>query len=103
MLFHVTTTHTEDNCPGYWPLEKQAQLFAEAEKIVEAAKEMNVKVHFILSGAPEHVMFTLLEADSIFAVSSFISGFPFKQDVKVTPVLHLKDFISAAKAQMAKQ
>ncbi len=88
---------------GYWPSDKQAELYAEADKIMEAAKELNIKVHFILSGAPEHVMYALLEADSIIAVGNFISGVPFKQDTKVTPVAHLQDMISAARAEMAKQ
>lgn len=103
MLFHLALTHTADNCPSYWPPEKQAELFAGADKIIEGAKELNVKVHFLLSGAPEHVMYALLEAGDIGAVSNFISGFPFKIDTKVTPVKHLQDFMAEAKAQLAKR
>ncbi len=103
MLFHLTLTHTADNCPGYWPPEKQAKLYAQADKIMGAAKDLKVKVHFILSGAPEHVNYALLEADGIGAVNSFVNGFPFRIDTKVTPVLHLQDFIAAQKAQLAKR
>ncbi len=102
MLFHLTLTHTADNCPGYWPPEKQAELYAGTDKIMEAAKELNVKVHFLLSGTPEHVIYALLEADNILAVSNFVSGVPILQDTKVTPVQHLQDFIAEAKARLAK-
>ena len=103
MPSHVTMTHTPDNCPGYWPPEKQAELYAQADKIMEAAKELKVKVHFILSGAPEHVNYALLEANDIIAVNNFVSGMPFKIDVKVAPVVHLQDFIAAQKALLAQR
>jgi len=102
MLFLVTMTHTPDNCPAYWPPEKQAELYEGADKIVEAAKELNIKVHFMLAEAG-HVMYALLEADNIIAVSDFVNGVPLKQDVKVTPVAPLQDVIAAAKTQMAKK
>ncbi len=35
MLFHVTATHTEDNCPGYHPEQMPAVLEA-AEKEVSS-------------------------------------------------------------------
>ena len=44
MLFHVTMTHTPDNCPGYWPPEKQAELL---EKVflpdMERSREISEK------------------------------------------------------------
>ena len=61
---------------------------------------MKIKAHFILSGAPEHVNYALLEADDIGAVSNFISCFPLKIDTKVTAVKHLEDFIAEAKSQL---
>lgn len=103
MLFHLTMTHTVDNCPGYLPPEKQAEIFAAADKIPEAARELNVKVHFLLQAAPEHVGYALLEADNLMAVSRFVSGFPFRLDSKVAVVEHLQDFIAAAKVQMAQR
>lgn len=44
--------------------------------------------------------YALLEADNIGAVSSLISGMPFKIDTKVTPVERLEDFIAEAKARL---
>jgi len=73
MLFHVTMTHTEENCPAY-------------------------EVHSILWGAPEHVAYALVEADNLGAIARFVFMFPFRQDFKVTPVQHLQAVVATAQA-----
>lgn len=59
MLYHVTATHTADNRPLYnpdlWPACGEAM-----QKLEAPAKEHNVKLHFSVSGAPDHVFFHLL-------------------------------------------
>ena len=99
MLFHVTMTHSEDNCPAY-SREKQAEFIAAADKLDALAKELNVKVHNLLWGAPEHVAYALVEADSVGAVGRFVMSFPFRQDFKVTPVQHLQGVVTMIKAMM---
>ncbi|MFQ5761595.1 MAG: DUF3303 domain-containing protein [Candidatus Bathyarchaeia archaeon] len=103
MLFHVIATHTAENCPGYDLKKMGPQTLAAAEKMNETAKQLKVKVHFILSAAPEHTMYALLEADSLVAVSDFLIAMPFRQDFKVTPVVHIKDTLKSLKARMAKK
>ena len=102
MLFHVTMTHTEDNCPGYQP-EKMPDLVAFGDKMSSLADELKVKVHFVLWGAPEHVAYALLEADNPGSVARFVISIPIKQDFKVTPVSNLEDTLAMAKAMMAQR
>ncbi|NIO21806.1 MAG: hypothetical protein GTN76_14025 [Candidatus Aenigmarchaeota archaeon] len=54
-------------------------------------------MHFYVEGAPEHVSYALLEAESLISVVAFVNEIPFKQDVKLTPVTHLKDLMEFAK------
>lgn len=102
MLFHVTMTHTEDNCPAYDPAN-MAMFIAAMETLEAKANELGVRVHNILWGAPEHVAYALVEAESIGAIARFVFAFPFRQDFKVTPVQHLQSVITMAKAMAADQ
>lgn len=100
MLFHITMTHTEDNCPAY-QREKLPTFVARMEKSEELARELNVKVHFLLWGSPEHIAFALIEADAVSAVSRFVFDvFSIRQEFKVTPVQHLKDVVAMSKHMM---
>jgi muconolactone delta-isomerase len=99
MLFHVTMTHTADNCPGY-EREKLAELVAASEKWDALARELNARVHFVLWGAPEHVAYALIEADSLGAVARYINAIPIRQEFKVTPVQHLQETMTMAKAML---
>ena len=102
MLFHVTLTHTPADCPGYSP-EKMPPIIDFIENAEARAKELNVKVHFMVSGAPEHVSFALLEADSPGPVAMFVMGIPMRQDSKVTAVMHEKDMAATARELMARR
>lgn len=103
MLFHVTMTHTVEDCPGY-NREKFPELVTAWERKDELAKQFNVKVHFMLNGLPEHVEFALLEADSPLAVANFLGQLlPFRNDYKVTAVQHTQDVVAAIKAMMAQK
>ena len=54
MLFHVTLSHTVDNCPIYQK-EMFPKLIVAAEGLEGLAKELNVKKHFLTASAPEHI------------------------------------------------
>ncbi len=99
MLFHVTMTHSIDECPGY-NRKKIPELVSASEKMDELSKQFNVKVHFIVNGLPEHVAFALLEADSPLTIAPFLASFPLKQDFKVTPVVHEHEVIEMARSMM---
>ncbi len=99
MLFHVTMTHTPDNCPGH-NKEQMPALLASLEKLGGVAAELNLKVHFLLWGAPEHVAYALIEADNPGKLARYVMAIDIKQDYKVTPVQHMDEVVSMAKAMM---
>ena len=101
MLFHVTMTHTADNCPAYHT-ERMPELIASLEKLEEVGKELNVKAHALLWGAPDHVAFAVLEADSLVAIGRYLNSIAMTQGFKVTPVEHVSDVIEFGKAAMAR-
>ena len=87
MLFHVTATHTPDDCPGY-NRDKLPELLEASKRIPAKAKELNIKVLFNVNGAPDHVSYLLLEADDPYSIALLVTETPFKQDFKVTAVEH---------------
>ncbi len=101
MLFHVTMTHTPEDCPAY-NKEMMPDLIASVDKIDAVGKELNVKAHLLLWGAPEHVAYAILEADSPGAVTRYLNTIAIKQDFKVTPVQRLQEVMEMAKAMIAK-
>jgi hypothetical protein len=101
MLFHVTMTHTEDNCPAYHT-EWMPEVLASMEKLEEIGKELNVKAHALLWGAPAHVAFAVLEADSLVSIGRYLNSIAIKQDFEITPVENLSDVIKFGKAALAK-
>ena len=96
MLFHVTATHTPDDCPGY-NQDNLKKLLAGSENVRAKAQELNVKVHFSVNAAPEHVAYLLLEADDPYSVALFVTAMPFKQDFKVSAVEYQQEVTARAK------
>ena len=85
MLFHMTATHTADNCPGYNP-ELMPGLVEAIEGSDAVASDLGIKVHFMVNAAPEHVTYALVETDDSSRLALWTTSFPFKQDFKITPV-----------------
>ena len=56
------------------------------EKLEEVGKELNVKAHALLWGAPEHVAFAVLEADSLIPLGRYLNTIAITQDFKITAV-----------------
>ena len=102
MLFHITMTHTPDNCPGY-NKEMMPEIIGSVDKFEATASELNVKVHSLLWAAPEHVAYAIMEADNPSVIARVLYTIPLKQDFKVTPVQPLKETIEMAKAMIAKK
>jgi hypothetical protein len=102
MLFHVTLSHTVDNCPIYQK-EMFPKLIVAAEGLEGLAKELNVKIHFLTVSAPEHIYFALLEADTLSAISRLVMSMPLRQQVKIVPVAHWLEGIAMAKDAMEAQ
>ena len=97
MLFHVTMTHTEDNCAIYHKEMTPAVLesFTHLEAL---GKELNVKLHYFTVCGPAHVFFVLLEAETLSAVSRYVFSIPMPQKIDIVPVEHLLDSVTMAKA-----
>ena len=100
MLFHVTMTHTPDNCPGH-NKEQMPAVLASLEKLGGLAGELNLKVHFLLWGAPEHVAYALIEADNPGSLARYVLAMDLKQDCKVTPVQNMDEVVAMGKAIIA--
>jgi len=101
MLFHVTMTHTADNCPVYHT-ERMPESLASFEKLEELGKELHVKAHALLWGAPDHVAFAILEADSLSAIGRYLNSIAITQELKVTPVQNVSDVVEYGKAVIAR-
>ena len=102
MLFHITATHTSDNCPGYNP-EMMPGVVDSIEKSDSVASELGIKVHFMVNGAPEHVTYALVETDDSSRIALWTTSFPFKQDFKIVPVRREADLAAMAREFMARQ
>jgi hypothetical protein len=100
MLFHLKMTHTPDNCPGLWSQEEQEKFFAESEKMLDVAKEMNIDIQFVVTNVG-HTMYALVEADDFNAINMFFGGMKIKQEIQAEPVGKVQDVISAYKAEFA--
>ena len=64
-------------------------------------KELNVKAHALLWGAPDHVAFAVLEADSLVAIGSYLNSIAITQEFKITPVENVSDVVEFGKAAIA--
>jgi len=102
MLFHVTMTHTEDNCAMYQREMMPGYLNA-LENLEALGNELNVKLHYFTLCGPDHVSFALLEADALSAVSKFVFSIPVPQKITIVPVDHLDNFVAMARAATASQ
>jgi hypothetical protein len=101
MLFHVTMTHTADNCPAYHS-DLQPGFIASMDKLEALGKELNVEAHSLVWGAPDHVAFAVLEADSLGAVARYLNSIAITQDFRITPVQNVTDVVEFAKAAAAR-
>jgi len=86
MLFHMTVTHTPEECPLYASEEEGAKFRAGLAGLSDALKKHKIDLRFLLNGAPEHVFYALLEAENMDSVVGFMGAFPLRQDFKVTAV-----------------
>jgi hypothetical protein len=101
MLFHVTMTHTADNCPSYHT-ERMPEVLASLDKLEEVGRETKVKAHALLWGAPGHAAYAVLEADSLLAIGRYLNSIAITQEFEITPVQNVSDVIAYGKAVMAR-
>ena len=101
MLFHVVMTHSADNCPAFHA-ERMPAVIDSLEKLEKVGEEVNVKVHSLLWGAPDHVAFAVLEAGDLVALGRLLNSIAIVQDFKITPVQNVADVVEFGKAAMAR-
>jgi hypothetical protein len=102
MLFHVTLSHTEDNCPAY-DRARMPEVLAAFENLSPLAEELKVKLQSFVWTPTDHVAYLLLEADNLNSLNRFIFSIPIKQHTKVVPVEPLSETVAMAKALMAQK
>ncbi len=100
MLFHVTMTHTVDDCAIYHREMLPAVLEA-FENLEALGEELNVKLHYNTMCGPAHVAYILLEADNLAAISRYVFSIPMPAKINIVPVEHLHDTIAMARATAA--
>jgi len=101
MLFHVTMTHTADNRPSYHT-EKMPDVIASLERLDQVGRETHVKAHSLLWGAPDHVAFAVLEADSLIAIGRYLNSIAITQEFEITPVENVRDVVEYGRAVMSR-
>jgi hypothetical protein len=76
MLFHITQTHTPENCPKD----------AGGSKILYDPKAEAVELHAMYGAFAQHVIYYIVEADSLKAIHKFLDpGFK-RCTATITPV-----------------
>src|SRR5882762_9067590 len=80
MLFHVTLTHSQEDCPGRRP-DDIPELIGPAERLDALGTELSVTPHSVVWGAacilwaePRHVAYALLEAANLEAVERYVDA-----------------------------
>ncbi|HLZ31409.1 MAG TPA: FHA domain-containing protein [Chloroflexota bacterium] len=108
MLFHVTLTHSQTDCPGRRPAETP-ELIGPADRLEALGVELSVRSHSVVWGAacllwaePEHVVYALLEAPSLDAVERYIGSLtPAGWSTRILPVFALPSQLAAARQFLA--
>ena len=97
MLFHITMTHSAQNCPAY-NNDDMPNMAEGLKKLEGLAKSVTVKIHFIVWAAPEHSAYALLETDRLGNLAQFLNAIPIRQDFKVTPVENAQQLAATSRA-----
>lgn len=93
MLLHVTVTHSARDCPLY-NSDGILPVVDALEKRNDLAETYGITLYWMVSGAPEHISYALLESDHIDKVTQFLHEvFITPSSFKITPVQAMKDII----------
>lgn len=75
-------------------------VIASFEGLEEIGKRLNVRAHALVWGAPDHVSFAVLEAESLSALGLYLNSIAIVQDFTIKPVQNLADVVEFGKAAM---
>lgn len=90
MLYHVTTTHSPDNCPLY-DSDLQEEMRQFTTNAADLAREVGVTIHFLVTAAPDHVFYSLLETDNFTGILRVLGAMPLRQEFTITPVSWMQE------------
>ena len=86
MLFHITATHTEDNCPGY-NRELMPPMLDAIEASGDLAKELGLNILYMVSAATNQASYKLMETEYRSKIGAWVNSFPYKQAFDINPVM----------------
>jgi hypothetical protein len=81
---------------------KAPAFIASVEGLQALGKELNVEAHTILWGAPAHIAFAVLEADSLNAIAHYVNSIAITQDFVITPVQNVGEVVEFARMMEAR-
>lgn len=88
MLFHVTARHTVDHC-GMYNEDVQKDLQTFLPSMQQLCQEHSVKLHYVVTGHPDHVFYILVEAEDSGSLCSVLTAIPIQQEFDIKPVRFL--------------
>ena len=97
MLFHITMTHSEDNCPAY-NRDKMPEVLNAFENLGNMGEELGVKLQSFVWTPTDHVAYILAEADTLGALNRYLFSIPIPSHTRVVPVEPLADTVTMARA-----
>jgi hypothetical protein len=94
VLFHVTITHDQRDCPGRRAVEAPVLIAGPSQQLETLGQELGVTSHGVLWGAPcilwaepEHIAYAVLEAPDLDAVLRYMQAVvPVEWAVRALPV-----------------
>lgn len=93
MIFHITATHTHATC--YAHDESKRDTFVQT---IMASEAHDVKVLSCTVNAGAHILFLLIEADSMAAVTAWMGPILPFNDYETIPVVDMKAAVESLKS-----
>ena len=90
MLFHITHTHTAENCSAHRP-ERQDNF----RSVMQGADEMGVTLHGVYVDAPGHAVYMIAEADDALALARLLDPVLEYGHYEVRPVAGARELMEA--------
>ena len=63
-------------------------MFEAKEGSGDLASELGIKVHFMVSAAPKHASYILLETECSSRIEPWVNSFSYKQDFDINPIVN---------------
>jgi hypothetical protein len=84
MKFLITATHNYETCPVH--NEDVRKSFV---SVIKSAPEHNIKVESVLTNAPDHVIYIIIEAEALTDINAMLDPILTHNHYDIEPVLDL--------------